>query len=40
MNTSGETVGFFTKAGFQVTAHTPDGYRPGLDRYDLELRFQ
>ena len=38
MNTSSETVGFFTKAGFQVTRHAKDGYRPGLDRYDLELR--
>lgn len=38
MNTSDETVGFFTKAGFKVTSHVEDGYRPGLDRYDLELR--
>lgn len=38
MNTSDETVGFFTKAGFKVTSHVKDGYRPGLDRYDLELR--
>ena len=37
LNTSNETVGFFEKLGFRVVKVTPDGYRAGLDRYDLEL---
>ncbi len=37
INTSNETVGFFEKLGFRVVKTTPDGYRAGLDRYDLEL---
>jgi ribosomal protein S18 acetylase RimI-like enzyme len=37
INTSNETVGFFEKLGFRVAKVTPDGYRAGLDRYDLEL---
>ncbi len=37
VNTSDQTAGFFEKLGFQVTKVTPDGYRAGLDRYDLEL---
>jgi ribosomal protein S18 acetylase RimI-like enzyme len=37
INTSGPAVGFFEKLGFRVVKMTPDGYRVGLDRYDLEL---
>ena len=37
LNTSNETVGFFEKLGFRVVKVTPNGYRAGLDRYDLEL---
>jgi ribosomal protein S18 acetylase RimI-like enzyme len=37
INTSNQTVGFFEKLGFRVVKVTPDGYRAGLDRYDLEL---
>ena len=37
LNTSNEAVGFFEKLGFRVVKVTPDGYRAGLDRYDLEL---
>src|SRR5262249_12233528 len=37
LNTSNETVGFYEKVGFRVVKMTPDGYRAGLDRYDLEL---
>jgi ribosomal protein S18 acetylase RimI-like enzyme len=38
LNTSQETVGFYLKLGFAVVRHVVDGYRPGLDRYDLEWR--
>ena len=37
LNTSNETAGFYAKLGFRVVQRTPDGYRAGLDRYDLEL---
>jgi ribosomal protein S18 acetylase RimI-like enzyme len=37
LNTSNEAVGFYRKLGFRVVRHVPDGYRAGLDRYDLEL---
>lgn len=37
LNTSHETVGFYAKMGFSVTRHTPNGYRAGLDRYDMEM---
>src|SRR5260370_3139072 len=37
INTSNETVGFFEKLGFRVVKVTPNGYRAGLDRCDLEL---
>jgi GNAT superfamily N-acetyltransferase len=38
MDTSPRTVGFFARFGFRVVATAPDGYGPGLDRLDLELR--
>ena len=37
LHTSGETLGFYRKHGFRVIEHVADGYRPGLDRYMLEL---
>jgi hypothetical protein len=37
LNTSGETAGFYEKIGFRVVEHIPDGYRPGLDRVQMEL---
>jgi ribosomal protein S18 acetylase RimI-like enzyme len=37
LNTSQEAVGFYLKLGFRVVEHVPNGYRDGLDRYDLEL---
>jgi ribosomal protein S18 acetylase RimI-like enzyme len=37
LNTSSETVGFYKKLGFRVVRFVPNGYREGLDRYDLEL---
>jgi ribosomal protein S18 acetylase RimI-like enzyme len=38
LNTSQETVGFYLKLGFAAVQHVINGYRPGLDRYDLEWR--
>lgn len=38
LNTSQETVGFYKKMGFAVTRHVVNGYRVGLDRFDLEMR--
>jgi ribosomal protein S18 acetylase RimI-like enzyme len=37
LNTSNRTVDFYLKLGFRVLKHIPDGYRSGLDRYNLEL---
>lgn len=37
LNTSHETLGFYLKLGFRLVRHLPDGYRPGLDRCDMEL---
>jgi ribosomal protein S18 acetylase RimI-like enzyme len=38
LHTSGETIGFYRRQGFRIVEHVPDDYRPGLDRYTLELR--
>jgi ribosomal protein S18 acetylase RimI-like enzyme len=38
MNTSQEVLGFYEKMGFKKVKHTPNGYSPGLNRWDLELR--
>jgi ribosomal protein S18 acetylase RimI-like enzyme len=35
LNTSQKTVGFYEHLGFRVVEHRRDGYRPGLDRFDL-----
>ncbi|HYT91317.1 MAG TPA: GNAT family N-acetyltransferase [Gemmataceae bacterium] len=37
LNTSNRTVGFYLKLGFRVARFVPNGYREGLDRYDLEM---
>lgn len=36
LDTSQHTYPFFEKLGFQVTKITPDGYGPGLHRYDMQ----
>ncbi|MDO7874541.1 GNAT family N-acetyltransferase [Hymenobacter sp. ASUV-10] len=36
LDTSQHTYPFFEKLGFQVTKVTPDGYGPGLHRYDMQ----
>lgn len=37
MDTSQHTHGFYEKFGFTVTKVTPDGFAPGLDRWDMTL---
>jgi hypothetical protein len=37
LSTSQHSHGFFLREGFVVTEVTPDGFAPGLDRYDVEL---
>jgi GNAT superfamily N-acetyltransferase len=37
LDTSQHSRPFFERFGFRVTGHTPDGYAPGLDRYDMTL---
>jgi hypothetical protein len=37
LNTSQHTFGFFAKVGFAVVRITPNGFAPGLDRYDMTL---
>jgi ribosomal protein S18 acetylase RimI-like enzyme len=37
VNTSQHASGFFERAGFLTTRVVPDGYAPGLDRYEMEL---
>lgn len=39
MDTIPASVGFFQRQGFVEVARTRDGYGPGLDRIDLELRW-
>lgn len=36
LDTSQHAVGFFEKYGFKTLTFTPDGYAPGLHRYDME----
>jgi predicted N-acetyltransferase YhbS len=40
LDTSQHSRPFFERFGFEVTGHTPDGYAPGLDRYDMALELQ
>ena len=39
LDTSQYTQGFYARLGFETTYVTPDGYAPGLDRWDMLLRF-
>jgi predicted GNAT family N-acyltransferase len=39
LDTSQHTFPFFEKMGFKVVKVTNDYYGPGLDRYDMEIRF-
>lgn len=38
LNTSQHTRGFYEKLGFTATKVTPNGYAPGLDRWDMILQ--
>lgn len=40
LDTSQHTHGFYEKFGFTVSKVTPDGYAPGLDRWDMTLRLK
>jgi len=40
LNTSQHTQGFYAKYGFQAKTVTPDGYGPGLDRWDMVLNLR
>ena len=37
LNTSQHTVGFYERLGFETVAVIPDGFAPGLDRYDMRM---
>lgn len=37
LSTSQHTQGFYAGFGFTLTARTPDGFGPGLDRIDMAL---
>ena len=37
LGTSQHTVGFYESLGFIIESHIPDGYAPGIDRYDMRL---
>lgn len=39
LDTSQHTQGFYARFGFEVLEVTQDGYGPGLDRWDMLLRF-
>lgn len=38
LNTSQHTVGFYERMGFHTVRVTPDGFAPGLDRYDMVMQ--
>ncbi|MND93430.1 acetyltransferase [compost metagenome] len=40
LNTSQHTRRFYEKFGFVSTSVTPDGYAPGLDRWDMILKLK
>lgn len=40
LDTSQHTHGFYEKFGFTVSKVTPDGFAPGLDRWDMTLRLR
>jgi hypothetical protein len=37
VNTSQFTAGFFTKMGFMTRQVTPDGFFPGMDKYEMSV---
>ena len=39
LDTSQHTQGFYGRFGFEALKITQDGYGPGLDRWDMQLRF-
>ena len=39
LGTSQHTQGFYARFGFEAERVIPDGYGPGLDRWDMRLRF-
>lgn len=38
LNTSQHTQGFYARFGFETEKVTPDGFAPGIDRWDMVLR--
>jgi ribosomal protein S18 acetylase RimI-like enzyme len=38
LNTSQHTQGFYARFGFVAETVTPDGYAPGIDRWDMALK--
>lgn len=40
LDTSQHSAGFFAKHGFQTLNIAPDGYGPGLDRLEMELKLK
>jgi len=38
LNTSQHTQGFYARFGFETMKVTPDGYAPGIDRWDMVLK--
>jgi ribosomal protein S18 acetylase RimI-like enzyme len=37
LNTSGAAAGFYRRFGFREVSIIPNGYGPGIDRYEMEL---
>ena len=40
LDTSQHTEGFYRRFGFGVEAVTPDGFSPGIDKYEMRLVFE
>ena len=38
LNTSQHTQGFYARFGFETEKVTPDGFAPGIDRWDMVLK--
>jgi len=38
LNTSQHTQGFYARFGFEIEQVTPDGFAPGIDRWDMVLK--
>lgn len=39
LDTSQHTEGFYRRFGFRIEAVTPDGFAPGIDKYEMRLVF-